>query len=117
MIRLLNLLVQHTVSYSDQPVALEGQSIGASPFADVSLLPFEILRNPLGRIFQLKLFIRIFLTLCMSFFNISEIPELRDYLRMIYLKEKQKLVKDYVTEIWAIHRLAKNFGSSPQPEV
>ncbi|XP_060104912.1 nuclear GTPase SLIP-GC [Heteronotia binoei] len=46
----------------------------------------------------------------------TEIPELRDYLRMIYLKEKQKLVKDYVTEVWGIHRLAKNFGSKPQPE-
>ncbi|KAL8184964.1 UNVERIFIED_CONTAM: hypothetical protein K2H54_033462 [Gekko kuhli] len=46
----------------------------------------------------------------------TEIPDLRDYLRMIYLKEKQKLVKDYVTEVWGIHRLAKNFCSKPQLE-
>ncbi|XP_015270643.1 PREDICTED: nuclear GTPase SLIP-GC-like [Gekko japonicus] len=46
----------------------------------------------------------------------TEIPELRDYLRKIYLKEKQKLVKDYVTEVCGIHRLAKNFCSTPQLE-
>ncbi|XP_048360532.1 nuclear GTPase SLIP-GC-like [Sphaerodactylus townsendi] len=46
----------------------------------------------------------------------TEIPELRDYVKMIYLKEKQKLVKDYVTEAWGILRLAKNAGTNSQPE-
>ncbi|XP_054857788.1 nuclear GTPase SLIP-GC-like [Eublepharis macularius] len=46
----------------------------------------------------------------------TEIPELRAYIRRLYLKEKQKLVKNYVTEVLSIHKLAKNYGSMPQLE-
>ncbi|XP_015270630.1 PREDICTED: nuclear GTPase SLIP-GC-like [Gekko japonicus] len=41
----------------------------------------------------------------------TEIPELREYIRRLYLKENQKLVTDYVTEVLSFLKMAKNFGS------
>ncbi|XP_032657608.2 nuclear GTPase SLIP-GC-like [Chelonoidis abingdonii] len=40
----------------------------------------------------------------------SEIPKLREYIRNIYLKEKKKLLVDYVTEALSIVLLAENFN-------
>ncbi|XP_039374014.1 nuclear GTPase SLIP-GC-like [Mauremys reevesii] len=42
----------------------------------------------------------------------SEIPKLREYVRNIYLKEKKKLLVDYVTEALSIVLLAENFNST-----
>ncbi|XP_054844885.1 nuclear GTPase SLIP-GC-like isoform X2 [Eublepharis macularius] len=46
----------------------------------------------------------------------TEIPELREYIKRLYLKEKKKLVTNYVTAVLSIHKLAKNLGSKPQFE-
>ncbi|KAG6922257.1 nuclear GTPase, germinal center associated, partial [Chelydra serpentina] len=42
----------------------------------------------------------------------TEIPKLRKYVRNIYLKEKKKLLMDYVTEAFGIVLLAENFNST-----
>ncbi|XP_067419413.1 nuclear GTPase SLIP-GC-like, partial [Emydura macquarii macquarii] len=42
----------------------------------------------------------------------TEIPKLREYIRNIYLKEKKKLLMDYVTEALGIVLLAENFNST-----
>ncbi|XP_039374225.1 nuclear GTPase SLIP-GC-like [Mauremys reevesii] len=42
----------------------------------------------------------------------SEIPKLREYVRNICLKEKKKLLVDYVTEVLSIVLLAENFNST-----
>ncbi|XP_062979784.1 nuclear GTPase SLIP-GC-like [Elgaria multicarinata webbii] len=44
----------------------------------------------------------------------TEIPKLREYIRRIYLKEKERLVTDYVTETLGIHLLTENIGSEQQ---
>ncbi|XP_062981432.1 nuclear GTPase SLIP-GC-like [Elgaria multicarinata webbii] len=44
----------------------------------------------------------------------TEIPKLREYIRRIYLKEKERLVTDFVTETLGIHLLAENIGSEQQ---
>ncbi|XP_066482833.1 nuclear GTPase SLIP-GC isoform X2 [Tiliqua scincoides] len=41
----------------------------------------------------------------------TEIPKLREYIREIYLKEKKKVVSEYVADAYGIHQLAENFGS------
>ncbi|KAH1173230.1 hypothetical protein KIL84_017069 [Mauremys mutica] len=42
----------------------------------------------------------------------SEIPKLREYIRKIYLKEKEKLLMDYVAEAFGIVLLAVNLNST-----
>ncbi|XP_067390141.1 nuclear GTPase SLIP-GC-like [Emydura macquarii macquarii] len=42
----------------------------------------------------------------------TEIPKLREYVRNIYLKEKKKLLMDYMTEALGIVLLAENFNST-----
>ncbi|XP_053896071.1 nuclear GTPase SLIP-GC-like [Malaclemys terrapin pileata] len=42
----------------------------------------------------------------------TEIPKLRKYIRNIFLKEKKKLLMDYVTEALSIVLLAENFNST-----
>ncbi|XP_065443500.1 nuclear GTPase SLIP-GC [Chrysemys picta bellii] len=42
----------------------------------------------------------------------TEIPKLREYIRNIFLKEKKKLLVDYVTEALSIVLLAENFNST-----
>ncbi|CAM4529043.1 unnamed protein product [Lepidochelys olivacea] len=42
----------------------------------------------------------------------TEIPKLREYVRNIYLKEKKKLLVDYVTKALSIVLLAENFNST-----
>ncbi|XP_065258190.1 nuclear GTPase SLIP-GC-like [Emys orbicularis] len=42
----------------------------------------------------------------------TEIPKMRKYIRNIFLKEKKKLLMDYVTEALSIVLLAENFNST-----
>ncbi|XP_053878956.1 nuclear GTPase SLIP-GC [Malaclemys terrapin pileata] len=42
----------------------------------------------------------------------TEIPKLREYIRNIFLKEKKKLLMDYVAEAFGIVLLAENFNST-----
>ncbi|KAJ7341380.1 hypothetical protein JRQ81_005411 [Phrynocephalus forsythii] len=44
----------------------------------------------------------------------TEIPELRNYIRKLFMREKKRLVTEYVNEISSILLLAENIGSSEQ---